>query len=67
MVLLWIKPSGSLVFASTSSSTPSANDRILSFALPRDGSKAEAASKTARKAENIAAAKTAADEGKNRS
>lgn len=67
MVLLWIKPSGSLIFASTSSSTPSANDRILSFALPRDGSKAEAASKTARKAENIAAAKTSADKGKSRS
>ncbi|WP_417426851.1 cation:proton antiporter [Hoeflea sp.] len=67
MVLLWIKPSGSLVFASTTKNSPSANVRILSFALPRDGSKAEAASKTARKAEVTAAAKTSSDEGNNRS
>ncbi|MCY0147841.1 cation:proton antiporter [Hoeflea sp. G2-23] len=67
MVLLWIKPSGALVFASTTTNSPGANDRILSFALPRDGSKAEAASKTARKAEMTAAAKTSSDEGNNRS
>lgn len=62
-ILLWIKPSGAIVFASTASTTPGPNDRILSFALPRDDARAEAASKTARKAEATAAAKTADDKG----
>ncbi|MEM5495308.1 sodium:proton antiporter [Hoeflea sp. AS16] len=66
LVLLWIKPSGSIVFASTSANSPGQNDRILSFALPKDDARAEAASKTARKAEETAATQAATDEGKNR-
>lgn len=59
IILLWVKPSGALVFAATAAGTPGANDRILSFALPKDDARAEAASQTARKAETTAAAKTA--------
>jgi hypothetical protein len=59
MILLWIKPSGTIIFASTRSNPPGANDRVLSFALPRDDARAEAASQTARKAEATPAAKTA--------
>ncbi|MEM5474384.1 sodium:proton antiporter [Hoeflea sp. AS60] len=73
LILLWIKPSGSIVFASTAANSPGTNDRILSFALPKDEARAEAASKTARKAEETAASKAeataaskaASDEGKN--
>tara|TARA_R110002020_G_scaffold48286_6_gene137643 strand:+ start:6984 stop:8891 length:1908 start_codon:yes stop_codon:yes gene_type:complete len=61
LVLLWIKPSGTLVFAATASSSPGQNDRILSFAMPKDEARAEAASKTARKAEVTLAAKTVTD------
>tara|TARA_R110000751_G_scaffold249930_1_gene349557 strand:- start:16929 stop:18758 length:1830 start_codon:yes stop_codon:yes gene_type:complete len=32
IILLWVKPSGRLVFASTANSDPSADDRILSYA-----------------------------------
>jgi len=64
LILLWIKPSSSIVFASTTSNSPGANDRILSFALPKDDARAEAASKTARKAEVTPAAQAATDEGK---
>jgi len=66
LILLWIKPSGAIVFAATASSTPGQNDRILSFAMPKDDARQEAASKTARKAEEIAASQAAADEGKKR-
>ncbi len=59
IILLWIKPSGALVFAATAAGTPGANDRILGFALPKDDARAEAASQTARKAEATAAIKTA--------
>ena len=62
LILLWIKPSGAIVFAATTSNTPAANDRILSFAIPKDEARAEAASKTARKAETTPAAKTAPDQ-----
>jgi len=64
LILLWIKPSGSIVFASTTSNSPGPNDRILSFALPKDEARAEAASKTARKAEVTPATQAATDEGK---
>ena len=65
LILLWIKPSGTIVFASTSATSPGQNDRILSFALPKNDARAEAASKTARKAEETAATQAATDEGKN--
>jgi hypothetical protein len=65
LILLWIKPSGTIVFASTSATSPGQNDRILSFALPKTEARAEAASKTARKAEETAASQAATDEGKN--
>jgi len=65
LILLWIKPSGMIVFAAASSNTPGPNDRILSFALPKDEARAEAASKTARKAEEMGASQAATDEGKN--
>lgn len=65
LILLWIKPSGAIVFASTATSSPVEKDRILSFAMPKDDARQEAASKTARKAEEIPAASQAAtDEGK---
>ncbi|WP_299860896.1 sodium:proton antiporter [uncultured Hoeflea sp.] len=63
-ILLWVKPSGTIVFASTAPASPGPNDRILSFAMPRDDARAEAASKTARKAEATAAARTAEKQGK---
>ncbi|SOE10634.1 sodium/proton antiporter (CPA1 family) [Hoeflea halophila] len=67
LILLWIKPSGAIVFASTATSSPVEKDRILSFAMPKDDARQEAASKTARKAEEIPAASQAAtDEGKKR-
>ena len=65
LILLWIKPSGTIVFASSSATSPGQNDRILSFAMPKTEARAEAASKTARKAEEIAASQAATDEGKN--
>ncbi|OCW58555.1 cation:proton antiporter [Hoeflea olei] len=61
LILLWIKPSGAIVFAATTANTPGPNDRVLSFAMPKDEARAEAASKTARKAEATPAAKTAKD------
>ncbi|WP_340161446.1 sodium:proton antiporter [uncultured Hoeflea sp.] len=64
LILLWIKPSGAIVFASTASNPPAQNDRILSFAMPKDDARQEAASKTARKAEEISASQAASDEGK---
>ena len=64
LILLWIKPSGMIVFAAASSNTPGPNDRILSFALPKDDARAEAASKTTRKAEVTPATQAATDEGK---
>jgi NhaP-type Na+/H+ or K+/H+ antiporter len=64
LILLWIKPSGSIVFAATASSSPGENDRILSFARPKDEARKEAASKTARKAEVISASQAVSDEGK---
>ena len=63
LILLWIKPSGTIVFAATASSSPGTNDRILSFAMPKDEARAEAASKTARKAEETTASQAATDEG----
>lgn len=36
-VILWIKPSSSIVFASIASSTPVAGDRVLSFGVPNGG------------------------------
>ena len=65
LILLWIKPSGTIVFASTSATSPGQNDRILSFAMPKTEARAEAASKTARKAEETAATQAATNEGKN--
>lgn len=65
LILLWIKPSGTIVFASTAATSPGQNDRILSFAKPKTEARAEAASKTARKAEETAATQAATDEGKN--
>jgi len=62
LILLWIKPSGALMFAAAASTTPGPNDRILSFAMPKDEARAEAASKTARKAELTPGAKTAPDD-----
>ncbi|MDF1609546.1 sodium:proton antiporter [Hoeflea sp. YIM 152468] len=64
LILLWIKPSGAIVFATASSSSPGPNDRILSFALPKDEARVEAASKTTRKAEVTPASQATADEGK---
>lgn len=65
LILLWIKPSGTLVFAASGATAkPGANDRILSFALPRDDARAEAASQSARKAETLAAALPSTDKGK---
>ncbi|MDP2733159.1 MAG: sodium:proton antiporter [Hoeflea sp.] len=64
LILLWIKPSGALVFAAAASNTPGANDRILSFALPKTEARAEAASKTARKAEMTPASRADNSEGK---
>ncbi|MDZ7603430.1 MAG: sodium:proton antiporter [Hoeflea sp.] len=61
LILLWIKPSGALMFAAATATTPGPNDRILSFAIPKDEARAEAASKTARKAELTPAARTAPD------
>jgi len=63
LILLWIKPSGMIVFAAASPNTPGPNDRILSFGLPKDDARAEAASKTARKAEEITASQATNDEG----
>ncbi|MEQ8480346.1 MAG: sodium:proton antiporter [Hoeflea sp.] len=62
IILLWVKPTGALVFAASASASPGPNDKILSFATPRDDVRAEAASQTARKAEATAAAKTAEKE-----
>ncbi|PWV99215.1 sodium/proton antiporter (CPA1 family) [Hoeflea marina] len=42
MIMFWIKPSGAIIFASVSGSKPQANDRVLSFALPRDEARIEA-------------------------
>lgn len=61
LVLLWIKPSGALMFAAATTATPGPNDRVLSFAIPKDEARAEAASRTARKAEFTPGAKTATD------
>ncbi|MCY0095987.1 cation:proton antiporter [Hoeflea ulvae] len=63
LILLWVKPSGMIVFAAGSSNTPGPNDRILSFGLPKDDARAEAASKTARKAEETLASQATHDEG----
>ena len=67
LILLWIKPSGTIVFAATTANSPAPNDRVLSFAIPKDEARAEAASKTARKAEETAAAKVVADEASKKS
>lgn len=64
LILMWIKPSGTIVFATASSNSPGPNDRILSFALPKDDARAEAASKTTRKAEVTPASQAATDEGR---
>jgi NhaP-type Na+/H+ or K+/H+ antiporter len=66
MILLWVKPSGAISFATAASNSPGQNDRILSFAQPKDEARAAAASKTTRKAEETAAAQAATDEGKKR-
>ncbi|MGJ8573074.1 MAG: cation:proton antiporter [Hoeflea sp.] len=66
LVLMWIKPSGAIVFAATASNSPGEKDRVLSFAMPKDDARQEAASKTARKAEEISASQAATEEGKNR-
>jgi len=66
MILLWVKPSGAISFATAASNSPGQNDRILSFAQPKDEARAAAASKTTRKAEETAAAQAATYEGKKR-
>tara|TARA_R110000787_G_scaffold89300_6_gene189114 strand:+ start:357 stop:2231 length:1875 start_codon:yes stop_codon:yes gene_type:complete len=66
IILLWVKPSGAISFATAASNSPGQNDRILSFAQPKDEARAAAASKTTRKAEETAAAQAATDEGKKR-
>lgn len=66
MILLWVKPSGAISFATAASNSPGQNDRILSFAQPKDEARAAAASKTTRKAEETVAAQAATDEGKKR-
>ena len=36
-VILWIKPSGAMVFASIASNNPAAGDKVLSFGIPNGG------------------------------
>ena len=60
MIMFWIKPSGAIAFASVSGSKPSANDRIMSFALPREEARAEAV-RSSNAASDIAEAVNAAD------
>lgn len=60
MIMFWIKPSGAIAFASVSGSKPSANDRILSFALPREEARAEAV-RSSNASSDIAEAVNAAD------
>ena len=55
IVLLWIKPSGAIVFASAGGK-PAEGDRILSFAVPKDEARADAAEASARKASQTPAA-----------
>ncbi|TDH34235.1 sodium:proton antiporter [Pseudohoeflea suaedae] len=37
VVLLWIKPSGSMVFSSIASNNPAPGDKVLSFGIPNGG------------------------------
>ncbi|MGQ3675808.1 cation:proton antiporter [Xanthobacter sp. TB0139] len=43
IIFLWVKPSGAIIFASTSNGTPSANDRIISYGPPKGISKDKSA------------------------
>lgn len=63
MVLLWVKPSGTLVFA-MSGSKPAEGDRIVSFAMPKDEARADAAGASARRANETPAAIPEAHGGK---